>query len=1012
MSTPENATVGPAIPAGSLGFVNTPQTSCVPANPNGRLVATPSTAGGEPAAGYTFRWFLGQFAPGANPMGPGLPATSTATSSTLSGLAAGAYTVFYVNGDNGCQNQAEATVVEMLSDPILDVPTTTPLTSCSMPDGSASSAVGGVTAGFDFYWFDSVLGAPNPDTSGYDFKGANYSGLDTLSFTVFAADRNTRCLSDPETVTIVTNIPAVSINLVINDQTSCDPTNPNGAVSATPDTAPVGAGGEPAGGYTFRWFNGQFAPGSHPADPPDIAEDPSSTSTSSNIAGLNQGFYTIFVTNSNSGCESQEEAFLNEILVNPVLDVPTTTPMTSCAASNGTVSATVGGGTVGFDFYWFDRILGAPNPDTTGNDFKGAAYIGLDTMSYTVFAVDQNTRCISNPESITITPLITPVAIATVAMDQIACAPGVFTGEVTATPAGGATDYNIRWFRGQFAPNSHPADPPDFGPDNNVALSTITSLSKGFYTAFVTNNDDGCEGQAEAFVDSITVVPVAQIDMTSPMTSCLAPNRDATASALTGGMAPPLGFDFYWYDGTVGTADTTIADYPDKDNLLENLDSLDYTVFAVDRQTRCISNGVPFSIAPLITPVAIATVAMDQTACAPGVFTGEVTATPAGGATDYNIRWFRGQFAPNSHPADPPDFGPDNNVALSTITSLSKGFYTAFVTNNDDGCEGQAEAFVDSITVVPVAQIDMTSPMTSCLAPNRDATASALTGGVPAALGYDFYWYTGIVGTADTTAADFPIVAAMVTGLDSIQHTVFAADRETRCLSAGVNFTIGSNFDFPAITITRLAEQTACNPADSNGIFLAQAASVVEPSAYTFNWYFGQNTLPASLLYTASTDGVTGLTANNLGASVFRAQAINEDTGCESVVDTTMSQNIVLPVLDPLVTSPQTNCYVPDGSISATATVGGGPPPLGFDFYWFDGQTGVTEPDTLTADFGKTSPYAGLSAGLYTVVAVDKFTRCMSDSASAEVIFNPEPLTTAITNTSIPTLAIPRDNFN
>ena len=156
---------------------------------------------------------------------------------------------------------------------------------------------------------------------------------------------------------------------------------------------------------------------------------------------------------------------------------------------------------------------------------------------------------------------------------------------------------------------------------------------------------------------------------------------------------------------------------------------------------------------PNIVLPAIAMAPMDQTACAPGIFTGQVTATPAGG-TDYAVRWFRGQFAPSSHPADPPDFGPFDPVVVSTISNLSKGFYTAFVVNNDNGCEAQNEAFVDSITVVPVLDPIIATDMMSCATPDGTATATVVAG---ITAGFDFYWFDGIVGapSPDTTGNDF-----------------------------------------------------------------------------------------------------------------------------------------------------------------------------------------------------------------------------------------------------------------
>jgi len=505
---------------------------------------------------------------------------------------------------------------------------------------------------------------------------------------------------------------------------------------------------------------------------------------------------------------------------------------------------------------------------------------------------------------------------------------------------------------------------------------------------------------------------------TTDNTSCAAPNGTATATASVPppGTNPLSGFDYYWYDGTQGAGvDTTAADFlPNKTDFQGGLDSLNFTVFAVDKDTRCISDPFAFKINPSITPLAINMAITDQTACAPGVFTGAVSATPdagAAGAGDepaggYTFRWFQGQFAPNSHPADPPDLteDPSSTPTVSNVVDLSKGFYTVFVINTDNGCEDQQEAFVDSVAIAPTVAGMEIQPRQSCAVLDGIAEAAAApgAGGTNPIAGYDYYWYIGTLGNGvDTTAADFmtnqdAVTASQLANLDSLDFTVFSVDKDTRCISAPGTFTITANLDFPAIVTTLVAEQTHCNPsADPNGIINATASTTGgEPSGYTFTWFDGPNTLPGNQLVTgAGIAGNPGLDATDLDKGVYRVLVVNDDTGCDDTGDVTVTENITLPVLDPLVTADQTNCAMPDGT--ASASVSGGT--AGFDFYWFDGKTFVNEADTSGADF-KGTPYTNLLAGDYTAVAVDQNTRCMSDSLSAPVLFNPPPLDAVFTN--------------
>ena len=57
----------------------------------------------------------------------------------------------------------------------------------------------------------------------------------------------------------------------------------------------------------------------------------------------------------------------------------------------------------------------------------------------------------------------------------------------------------------------------------------------------------------------------------------------------------------------------------------------------------------------------------------------------------------------------------------------------------------------------------------------------------------------------------------------------------------------------------------------------------------------------------------------------------------------------------------------------------------GFTFYWFDGDQTAGTPDVDNPDF-EGATYMELSAGFYTVVAVNRATNCVSDPARIEVV--------------------------
>src|SRR5690606_5274772 len=108
-------------------------------------------------------------------------------------------------------------------------------------------------------------------------------------------------------------------------------------------------------------------------------------------------------------------------------------------------------------------------------------------------------------------------------------------------------------------------------------------------------------------------------------------------------------------------------------------------------------------------------------------------------------------------------------------------------------------------------------------------------------------------------------------------------------------------------------------------------------------------------------------------------EATQNGTGCIATTTVTITSNIVVPTVNASVTNNVTNCTSPNGSVTASASGSPGP----FTFYWFNGNVGV--PDTTASNF-KGATYLNRPAGFYTVVAVDRLTRCATQKATVEVL--------------------------
>ena len=158
-----------------------------------------------------------------------------------------------------------------------------PQTSCdpSQSNGSASAAVGGVTAGYTFEWFkgQNTLLANRISTTSLatDLKSGT-------PYTVKATSVATGC-SDTEEVTIPFAVvtPTVALGSSFNP-TQCVPANGSITVSVSPGT--------PAD-YTFSWYNGN-----------GVKVTPDFSDTDQTISGLPAGTYTVKAIFNSRHCET------------------------------------------------------------------------------------------------------------------------------------------------------------------------------------------------------------------------------------------------------------------------------------------------------------------------------------------------------------------------------------------------------------------------------------------------------------------------------------------------------------------------------------------------------------------------------------------------------------------------------------------------------------------------------------------------------------------------------------
>ena len=197
---------------------------------------------------------------------------------------------------------ASAKVTDNTVKPVVTA-TVTPANCNPANSGSASAKVGNVTNGYDFYWYNGSSVKPTSD-----FSGSTYSNISAGDYTVVATQKSTGCSSMPVIATVVSKAIVPVTATVTSHQTSCS--TPTGAASAS-------VSGSTAG-YTFKWFKGNNT----------LAAN--LIGSSSTIAGVAAGVYTVEATNTSNGCIDTEIVTINDTYANPVVTAATTTANTNC----------------------------------------------------------------------------------------------------------------------------------------------------------------------------------------------------------------------------------------------------------------------------------------------------------------------------------------------------------------------------------------------------------------------------------------------------------------------------------------------------------------------------------------------------------------------------------------------------------------------------------------------------------------------------------------------------------
>lgn len=456
---------------------------------------------------------------------------SGGTAANASGLPANTYTVS-INDANGCASTIAVTITQP-ADIILTPATTT--ATCGVSDGTATISPAGGTPGFTYNW-----------SSGGNT--AHETGLAPGNYVVTVSDANGCTKTQSATIVVGNPISLISSKADLSCSGSADGM---AGVSSTGGT----------GTYNYLWNPGG--------------------STTSSINGLSAGSYTVTVTDAvNSGCTSSIVVTVNQ--PNPLTATVASTDITCFGMSNGTVNATINGGTPAYSYTW---------SPTAG---AGSGLTGLGAGTYSVTISDNNGCTATSTGTVNEPPPLT----LTTNFKNVSCI-GAMNGGIGAHVGGGVPAYTYNW-----APTGGPTD-------------SIGGLGPGTYTLTVTDAN-GC---TITTTETLTEPPAFHITTGKQDPSCY--NNDGSAYVtVTGGSGS---FSYVWTPG--GATSATIT----------GLGPGTYQVRVVDLSTGCDTIGTETLVYPVVSLVLDST----NVTCA-NFGNAKAWAIPSGATAPYTYLWSSG----------------------------------------------------------------------------------------------------------------------------------------------------------------------------------------------------------------------------------------------------------------------------------------------------------------------------------------------------------------------------------
>jgi hypothetical protein len=890
-----------------------PQTSCDPANPNGRLAGEIQVGGvtQDPAA-YTIEWFQGDNTLAAN-LHVSVSGTNGIIAENVSG--GGEFYTLKVTTSTNCSDTEKLIITESLNIPVVTLATTDnsicdPSLASSNYNGQVSASItfgGNPVADFTNYEITWHAGTLNSDPVIAGEVAPVIDERNGGNYTIIVDRTDLSCVSDPVTAEVknVLALPVIKTDSI--PSTNCV-VNYNGNMIANGQASVTTVdGAAPTANFTFLWSDN--------SSPTNV--DGQTTSAVQNIQG---GYlYTVQVTNTVTGCQNTDNVSLPDASVIPVVALSVVQPNSICDPSltdpavefNGMIETTFitpSGMDSDYKYTWRNvtdnTALGVTPPVNSGpgvtlvNEFGGLN----GDKDYSVIAENTVLGCTSGAAQVYLPNALQLPLIKTDSVPSTNCVVTyngnpVSNGAVSVTDLDGGApiaNYNFQWSDDGLTPT----------PTGDTTPS-VTNLEGGFlYSVLVTSKLTGCTNTHTVNLPANQVNPVIAVLKTSDNINC-----DAVMLGSTGALEAVVSYDGMQLN-TPGITPLP-ADYvitwstSATGDILTGQPAGTYSAVAVNETLGCTSDpDADVVLDAFVYPMIDIPVPTDQTSCDPATPNGAIQASVTDGlGSTFVHTWYAGVGIGGTQLSST---GAQADGASTSLINVASNDYTVFTRNESTGCEAMQSAFVPDNITYPTLAFTSTDPVTTCgTTPNGAATPN-ITGlsNLPD-YNYTVYYvetFTGSTYPTDPTVikggapfnynnaifAQPPVYSNLAPGYIS----ALVVDNNTKCESNAVTAPIINATEEYDITINASANAGFCG-GDGGGIEVTIERSD-NPGAScatcTYEWYKATpvNTEPINFFNNPP----------DMGGAALETMVLNEDLGMPAVAPGVGAGTYTLVVID------------------------------------------------------------------------------------------------------------------